>query len=321
MRKLSLFFVSFVFVLFLFVSSSKADFEDLKSLSFGFCSWSAATMIIPPGEQQDLCLYFANIAEKDISIKLGFTEWSITSDWTRACKDDDSIDNPFAKLFTLSDTNIYTIPAGGDMVIKFPIVAPAWINWQQDGCLTYQSVEREAQTVTWWFFGMVFRNSIHLSLIVLDKEWTFKNSIDESFSMSINTLGEMIISAEFVNNSDFDENIVFTGTVSNILWFQKDFDRNFILKLKESKKITLNIGKVPNYKWLFNLNVDWSYQPYFNGIVVDMEQFKEAVSFSDSASLFVSSPILLIITASIILLLLLLIFALFRKRKIVYVKA
>jgi len=56
-------------------------------------------------------------------------------------------------------------------------------------------------------------------------------------------------------------------------------------------------------------------------MTVDMEQFKKPISFSDSASLFEFSSTLLIAVASILFLLVLVIFALFRKRKIVYVQA
>jgi len=73
---------------------------------------------------------------------------------------------------------------------------------------------------------------------------------------------------------------------------------------------------------LFDLDVDGSYQPYFDGMTLDVipDTYKKITPFSASSSLFVwSSTILIVLAASLLLLILLFLF-LFRKRKIVYVQ-
>lgn len=172
---------------------------------------------------------------------------------------------------------------------------------------------------------MVYRRTTHLSLFVLNEESDFGSNVTQSFSMSISPNDEMIVSADFVSESDFEEHIVFTGMVSNILWYAKDFSDDFVLRPSEDKHIELNLGKIPSYKWLFNLEVEWFYQPYFWGIDlnidIDADWIKDATTFSESATLFVYSHVLLIIVGSILFLLLLILLLLFRKRKVVYVKA
>jgi len=324
MRKLFLFVVaSFVFSVCLFLGFSKADYSDLKSLSVGFCTWSSADVIVSPWEKKDLCFYFANISPKDIKVQMKLIAWGLTVEWSRNCSLVEGGDDPFAKLFILDNSGsniVVNVPANSFTTKSFPMSIPAWVKWQQYGCMTYQSIEPEVQQV-WSFFNVVYRDAIYLSLLVLDKQWAYKSSISQSFSMSINASWELFVSAKFTNEADFDETVIFTGVVSNILWYQKEFTNNFVLRTSETKNITLNLGKVPSYKWLFDLDVNWTYQAYFNGMTVDMEQFKKPISFSDSASLFEFSSTLLIAVASILFLLVLVIFALFRKRKIVYVQA
>jgi len=136
--------------------------------------------------------------------------------------------------------------------------------------------------------------------------------------MSINPAWEMIVTADFVSKSDFESHIVFSWIVSNIGWFQKEFSNDFILKVGENKKIDLNLGKVPEYKWYFTLNVHWSYQPDFGSILVDIpSKYKEAVSFVEENTMYVFSWIQVAVLIGFFLLL----FLIFRKRKVVYIQA
>lgn len=320
MRRL-LFVLSFVLSIFSFFGFSYASFGDIKPIGVAVCSWGSSTMVVSPGEKKDLCLYFANPSAKDISIKWSLVEWVVTLDWTKACDARDKTGNAFAALFDLGDTseNIITVPASGSLNKKFPLSIPAFLKWQKNGCFLYTSVEPASQN---WMFSIEYYSSKDLSLIVLDKQWAYTNDVTSDFDMSINASWEALVSAEFVNKSDFEQDVAFTGAISNILWFQKEFSDSFTLNLKETKKVLLNLGKVPSYKWLFSLNVEWFYQANFGGVNVDVsEEYKEARAFSDSASLFVYSPIALIVCAVPLLLILLLVFALFRRRKVVYVQA
>jgi len=124
-------------------------------------------------------------------------------------------------------------------------------------------------------FNIIVRKANFID-VFLDDNVDIKNLIElkniQSKSLSSNkkirtyndSEGNLYLEFTVLNNSIIDENIAVTWNISDYFWFNKDFnlEQKTIYSDSESH-FTINLWKLPNYKWIFNINFNLIYKPDF----------------------------------------------------------
>lgn len=318
MYKKVLFSLALVWLLFLW--ASKADVQDV---SFRFCDdtenkafgeWKK-TFFITPGEETEICMYFATSSEEPRKILYGFTKAESRDVGAVVCDSDKEPNNDFSKYFTSTEPREFVIDKDSPKTIREKVLLPIGMSGIQYGCLAY-SLWGYEWTGLWGMFNLVVNKAFPISLFV-GEGGDIKNSV-----VFLNTTGGTYTTNKIVkatideennlklnflikNQWNMNQNIEITGKVYNMLWFEKSFSvqTNNLAPWKEQEVMT-DIWVVPFYKWLFTIKVNLKYKPNFDFDASTLsDDVKKWGTISDKAQIYVFSWATLIIFIVVILIL------------------
>lgn len=274
MKIKKLLFLMLFSVLFLWLTNWESVNLDDVAWQFGvfFCNnkevpTKELQMTTMPWNKNEICLYFVNDSEYDLEIEAGIVDW-YEDEWEgrslncNLLKDDSIIYNYTEK----NRESPLTIPANTRISKNLYITFPVWTEWEVPTCLVYSLVWDTKSA--WDMFSFKFRTAYYLDFFVAwEFTWTNKISIKKN-DISLDPSWAIIIDGIIQNDSALNNVVNITWIISNIFGYHKEFVLSGI-KLKASGESAFNNkdlsdkNYLPRYKWLFNIKLHISYQPYF----------------------------------------------------------
>lgn len=260
-------------------------------------------VMVEPGQDKKLCLYVANDWPKKMVFEYGFTAWWTTSEGTHTCLGDTNTGNVFSMLIPRTKDRSVTLDPMSNKTIEENIVIPPGMNGLQLGCLVF-NLKEPATSNIWWVFSMVVRKARILDIViwwesvvkssvkVLDSSWgTFttnkriKAEVDQDNNMKLSFLVQ--------NDGNIVQEVMITWKIYNMLGFQKDFAVNNNIAPWATSNISVDVGILPIYKWLFNVKTNIKNNPQFS-FPVSNEKLKQSGYTTENGNVFIFSRILVI---------------------------
>lgn len=309
---------SFVLVGLLFLWSSKADVQDV---SFKFCddteneafgAWKK-TFFVTPGKETEICMYFATSSEKPRKVVYGFTKAESREVGAAVCDSDKWPNNDFSKYFTNAEPREFVIDKDSPKTIKEKVLLPIGMSGVQYGCLAY-SLSEYQWTNLWGMFNLVINRVFPISLFVGDGD-NIKNAVTfidtKGGAYTTNKIVKAIVDKEnnlklnflIKNEWNVSENIEITGSIYNILWFEKSFSAqvNNLAPWKE-QEVVASVWVIPFYKWFFTTKVNLTYGPNFDFDASTLSDVvKQWGTINEKAQIYVFSWVTLIIAIIVLL--------------------
>ena len=257
-------------------------------------------------EKWKICIVAQNDTSNDVTINFSFFSTSVTDAWHTACNQ--TMENVFGSFIDTPQIQL-DVPAWEYIVHNFNIQFPLWIEWKQEWCLFYTNADagntdRAINIIVWkamfleyfvWDPGEVVND---LQLKILKKE-------------IVNN--ELIIEVWAENQGNIDLKTELQGSLTNIFKIKKDFSTTGeVVKVNETFIFPLNFGQLPNYKWLFNIDITAKHAPHFN---LDISNFKIDESVLAEKETSISSFYFAIPWVSLIIILVIIILIILATRK------
>lgn len=148
--------------------------NDLENIQSVFCNDNTITrdlkLKIRPWEKKEICIAFANLSWKPISIVFWFSEGSIDKSGSPSCKEN-MTGNLFSKHIKDNIFEWITIPVSGTLTQKFLYVAPKNISGEMFWCFGYK-IDKEEKIKNWNMFLIVPRKVWYIQI---DITWDVYN--------------------------------------------------------------------------------------------------------------------------------------------------
>jgi len=266
------------------------------------------TIMIEPGQKQDVCIYIQNKSNKDVFVKYSFPKWEFSKVWNQIC----DVWDDFAKFLLDNPKRELVVPWNSSVILKETVSPPPWQIGMYYGCLAYQLWEPEVQWM-WWVFNLVVRKTVSLNLFV-GSENSILNaiqlvpvtgsvySLNKNIGWYFDDNGDFILKFGIKNNWNLTQNVSLSGKMYNPLGLEKTFSL-------ESKKLlpgdlyetSFNMGMIPFYKWLFSVRANLFAQPHFEFDVSSIgDEHKKPTFIKEQWSLFIFSWIYVVLVLVII---------------------
>lgn len=296
--------------------------SELQWVSVRFCndwlenltekiSWTIWQM-----EKWEICVIAQNGTEKDVKVDIAFFDTIVSEAWNTLCNQDMKkntfgtfVDNPKLQI---------EVPAWDYVVQKFNIQFPLWINWKQLWCLFY-NVERENASDQ--MVNIIVWRVMLLDYFVWDV-WEITNDLKLTILKKEIVNNELIVQVWAKNIWNIDLMTEISGSLTNMFWIKRDFALTWeVVRVDNNLVFTLNFGQLPNYKWLFNIDITAKHKPHFDIDISNLDIDPEILAEKETAitSMYFEMPRVILITILVIIILLILATRK-RKEKVVYVE-
>lgn len=328
-------FAALIWCAFLSVNYSHAgEFKeaDMNSVWLKFCNEgtgedqlkSSITLSSDAGEGKNICLYFFNVWDKTIDFVYGFSEGKIGKYGEEMCEADMTTGNKFSKFIPFTHERKVSVEGHTYQTVDEEIKIPLWMSGIVYWCVAYKLEDPEYKGMG-GMFDLVVRRTAHINLFVWG-EGTIKNAIkiiplsggvfttNRRIKAELDQDNKLKMSFLVENEGNISQDVNITGTIYNILWFEKSFSIDHKrLTPWEKFTFTSDIGRLPFYKWFFSVKLYAQNTPAFDFDVWGIdEKLKQTWVIEESASIFMFSW-------AVVILLVILIFiiykAFFPKRK------
>lgn len=273
-------------------------------------SWTLGQM-----EKWEICVVAKNDSPNNVKVNLSFFSTSVTDAWHTACNQ--TMENTFGSFMDKQSIQV-DVPSGDYIVQKFNIQFPLWVNGKQWGCLFY-NVEKENTSDN--MVNIVVWKAMFLDYFVWDVGEITKDIKLTIIKKEI-VNNELIVQVWAKNKWNIDLNTEVFGSLTNIFGIKKDFALSWeVVRVNNSLVFTLNFGQLPNYKWLFNLDIKAKYAAHFDFDISNFDLDPEILTEKETSitSMYFEMPRVILITLLVIIVLLILATRK-RKEKIVYVE-
>ncbi len=264
-------------------------------------------------EKWEICVVVKNDSSKNVKVNIKF--FTTTDAWFKMCNQ--NIENIFGSFIDNPQTQI-KVPAWDYVVQNFKIQFPLWINWKQWWCLFY-NVEREDTSDQ--MVNIVVWKAMFLDYFVWDV-WEITNDLKLTVLKKEIVNNELIVEIWAKNKWNIDLKTEISGSLTNIFWIKKDFSLSWeVVRVDNSLVFSLNFGQLPNYKWLFNIDITAKHTPHFDIDISNFDIDPEILAEKETSitSMYFEMPRVILITLLVIIVLLILATRK-RKEKIVYVE-
>ena len=325
---LLLVFLSGVFWLLVNVSYAQYTEADMRAVTVRFCgewSWDSthdASYMIEPGKETSIRLCVFNGWTKEVAFDYWFSRSGI---WNgRYCDGDIGTGNSFSMLIPWTKPRTVIIGPMTGLIVEEKIVIPPGMSGLQLGCIGYNLWVPENKLV-WGMFSLKIRkvgyidimvgweSSVKSSIKVLDTVWGVF-STNKKVKAEVDGQNRLKLGFLIENAGNISQNISITGTITNMLGFEKDFSiTTQQIAPGSTSELKANVGILPIYKWLYNISFNIQNTPQFIFPIAN-EKLKQPWYMSDTASIFIFSRIRVVVLI-IVLLLLYKLFAPRRTRK------
>lgn len=293
----------------------------MMRVSFGYCNeWldnlsQTLNYAINQWTPFKVCFMLWNSANQDIKVQVRLVD---LVNWL--CSVTRQSIHQFVSEDDLESLKEITIPAWNYVVKEFSILYPVWIEWDQWACTIFNIIKDEVSSAT---ISTIVNRAYPMKFFV----WTLddiKNEITvDNVELSLDDNKDLIMNFDIKNEWNLENLVELSGTISNIFGYSKKFSIEWWHVLPGGVwHVTANLGSIPSYGWLFNIDFKAFATPYFSYDISKSSidpSLIEMKTFEFNTSYF-QMPWLIFAIAIIVILL---IITLFRKPKqnVVYVQA
>lgn len=299
--------------LFMFTSFSFAQ-EGIKDISLKFCNdgtgslTNTYTIMLEPWQQQEFCLYVENKSTGDVIVKYSFPKASFSKWGNQIC----DTSNDFARFLIDNPIRELVISGNTSLTIKEVFNPPLGSMGMYYGCLAYQLQKPEVKEMG-GMFDLIIRKAINLNLFVGSEDsisntiqlipvtWSLYSS-NKNIWANINEDGDLIVNFTVKNNGNLTQNVSLSGKLYNPLGFERPFDVTSKKLLPgDDYQISVNLGIVPFYKWLFSVRVSLLGEPLFEFDASGIDdKYKQSITIKETWSLFIFSWVYVILALIIL---------------------
>lgn len=254
-----------------FSNKSSAQAYLLGMVDVHFCNYDQTNkeldLISKAGEKFPICIEYTNKSTESIAINVEFLDSIITSDdkKNRACNASDRPKTQFGN-FLLPYSKEIRIPWWESIQKKYTIEYPIGFSWLSHGCLAYNIAWGDIEDSS--MFTVRIRSIKYLDIYVSETKAVQVISLSQSPTIS-KIDNEYIISFWIKNEGNLPEKIHITSILSNILWYQKEFNFDTILEANTGIIFTTPRFILPVYGGPFWFTNTISYSPEFNFNITD----------------------------------------------------
>lgn len=271
----------FIVLFFAFFGFSFSFADSLGEVEVNFCPQytgvatsgvyvSGANLFYKIGVAQewDICYTIANKSLQNLFVKISFVDGTFTNDQrkNKACLSDTDIQY-FGQYITWYQQIVAL--SGWEIVSQNARFAyPVWSDGIYHGCLVYSVITSGAQNTTQWAnFAVLMRRAKFVDVFVGNHKAAAEHAIslvdfDTASGENLSSNPQMrlyvdvtddkyVLQFQLQNTSSFDQDVVVTWTVSNLLWSKTTFIEPRRLLRWETLLVTKKLDKVP----LYNMNV------------------------------------------------------------------
>ena len=330
-----------VWIMLCFLTIINISKADIQNVYFKFCEdkdkeiWfsNSKTLNIDAKAWGDICIYFYTSSPTPVKVQYGFSPWTVSAG-VAVCDSDMWPNNSFSRFFVGSGERSFLIDSSSPQMIKEKIVIPPGMKGMQYGCFAYNLFTPEKQG-SWSMFDIVVRKAAPLNmfiggdteiknnLLLLDSPWSIYTT-NKQVKIESDAAGKVSLSFQIKNSGDVEQNIVISGSMFNIFWFEKNFTTEVTsVRPWETKDIKAYIWIIPFYKSFFTVEFNLQNTPVFSFDASSLDaSLKKTWNISWTATIYIFSWISLVII--LLLVYIILRKLIFRKKKetpqIVYVQ-
>ncbi len=249
----------------------KADASDI---SLTLCDDSYKDFMLDSWEEKDFCFTLKNKSSEEYVVTYGFTESIINNIWRQLCNGWVSADNSFSAIFTKPEPKDIEIGSGESKTITERIRVPVGMTGTVYGCVSY-TVKGSAHQTKWSIFEVLISRTLPLKIFI-GKMTDIKNDIrlianrGGSFTtnnkIKANMDQEDNLNVSFIveNKWNVEQEVIITGKIYNILWFEKEFTTpTKTVAVNGTWEFTANVGILPFYKGFFSVKLNIVSKPSF----------------------------------------------------------
>lgn len=304
---------------------------EIAYLSLWFCNnWleditHSLNTIVTEWTPYKVCIVITNDSKEDIDVNLGFFEARPDPYWNLACYAEEW----FREYVVNSDEiSQFNVPAWNYIVKEAEILFPVWISENQAWCFGIWATPKEVVWEGGWLSIVPISRKSQVASFYI---WSLDNIVNELNISHINTYmnddGEVMLAFDVENLWNLENEFVINWKIKNIFGFSRDVSStkenstvdNVIAWHKSS--VEVNFWRIPNYGWLYSIEFEVVWTPYFNFDLSDDfdKSLLEPLTYTEKTTYFEMPWLICIIVVIVIILLI----VLFRKPKpqVVYVQA
>lgn len=300
---------------------------DVSNVNLTLCEDTEKEYMLDVGEEKELCFDLKNKWEEDYIITYWFTEAIIDPDGLYLCSGKPSSWTTFAKTLKNPELKDITLKWGETKQIKETQIVPVWMTGNIYWCLSY-TIKGGWYHTEWQMFTVIIARTLPLKVFIgkagdiinniemLPIKWGVF-STDNKIKALVDKENKLVLSFLVQNNGNIEQDITITGTIYNMLWFEKSFSVSRKIGAKSSWELMTNVWFLPSYKGFFTINYSVENTPSFQFDVSNVDKsIMKKWYIENKAKIYIFSRITLIIIVLIIVLFI----KLFSKRKTVIIK-
>ncbi len=280
MKKYLLLFASFLALWAGSIISVHAD--DLQNISLDYCNATGNILhyTLQTDTQTGICYTLSNTSDHAFIVKVNFIDGTFTNDQrqNRACLDESSKEN-FWQYVTGYEQSV-TLSGGENKTETALLQYPQGSDGRYHGCLTYSIISawpsstggntnftilmRKAkfidvlvghpENMTWWIILESFSSASGANLSSNPKIRIYQDPADNKY----------VIQTTIKNVGSMQENVVITGTATNILMYRQTFSQSRTILKGEEFIINQKLDSIPNYDLKVDMQV--AFTPFIDGL-------------------------------------------------------
>lgn len=315
------FFLSMMMVCLLFFWLSKADVQDV---TVRYCEDGDNTKAVlskfytvQPWESKDICINMVSEAKEPVQVMYGFPNTIKNSQWEKTCSQDISATNVFSKFFVQTGERKIILEPGKKYTINEKFFPPLWMSGDANWCFAYMLWTLTNSRKEWQMFNVITRKVYFLDFFVgwaasinskikLLRNPGWEYTTDSKIKATVDKNGKLSLGFKVINNGNISQNVTISGSIYNILWFEKTYAGPVInVNAWETKDIIVNVWVIPAYKWLFNVEYTLANTPVFAFDTTSMDPWIKNWDIETfTASIFLFSWVVIILLAIILMIIL-----------------
>lgn len=257
--------------------------QNLWDIQTNFCENSSdkhdLNLVTKADQKTEICISFTNKSDSDLTLQVDFVDGTLTDRGNRSCLDSSKAKPNFGQ-HVLDWQKEITIPAKQTKTEKYFVKFPVGYSGVSHGCLIY-NVKSDNKSSN---INVVFSKSHSIDILVWWVPISPKLKAN-SFLISGDQINNRLILG-LSNKGNTDLSVQITGNISNSFGYNQDFStEENIIPAGESVDISSSKLSLPDYKWIFRIKTNISYQPHFNFHITNPDlksEYTEAgqISFS-----------------------------------------
>lgn len=239
-----------------------------------FCDPNDPTTLLPSPlnlkvgqlEETELCIRVDNYSDFDWSVDIQFVDKTENDQWWLSCWLSSTKTKNF--LFPTREWKL-KVPAQNQLIKKVKVQFPIWIMWNIESCMWYIIKEEvlEWDLENWGWFKVWAQTRIvkDMQFFVGNAENIKTKILINDISSHINEVGNAVLWLTIYNSWNVSSSFAISWNISNMFGFRSDFlITGWELAQGLDQILVTELWQIPQYKWLFNVDIEITSTPKFS---------------------------------------------------------